>query len=38
KFVPFVPESARALERAAAFVRRTAFERATQRTADASIA
>ncbi|MDN7673189.1 alpha/beta hydrolase [Burkholderia oklahomensis] len=37
-YVPFVPESARALERAAAFVRRTAVERATQRTADASIA
>ncbi len=37
-YAPFVPEAGQALERAAAFMRRVAVERGTQRTADASIA
>jgi epsilon-lactone hydrolase len=37
-YTPLVPEAGQALERAAAFMRRVAVERGTQRTADASIA
>ncbi|WP_323122784.1 alpha/beta hydrolase [Burkholderia alba] len=36
--VPFLPEAGQALDRAAAFLRGVALERATQRTAEASIA